>query len=84
MKVIHDRCAEPNTGEVFHDKCHRCGVERKIAGVYCADCKRDIADDMYLDYGSEYQGNEQADRAVQGEYAEMTEGDEYVEKSRQV
>lgn len=63
-------------------ECSRCHKTYDISGAYCASCKRDLADEVFLDDGSEAIVEEEADRAVQGEYAEMNEGDDTVKKNQ--
>jgi predicted amidophosphoribosyltransferase len=60
----------------YKKNCKRCHKSFYTAGEYCGVCAGELADEQYLDDGATYQGNEEADRKCQGEYADLNEGDE--------
>jgi predicted amidophosphoribosyltransferase len=67
--------------EKAQKECKKCGRGFSRWGHYCAPCKRDIADEQYLDSGAVYQGDECIDRKNCGEYADLHEGNDIKEGS---
>jgi len=62
--------------KAYKKLCVRCHVRDYFAGELCPTCASHVADELYLDEGSNYQVQEETDRKVTGEYAEANEGDD--------